>query len=121
MNSIIITSVLLLIPAGSSAQTPSKKAGAAKPPAGALQSKYKAIWERVAFNKDLGLNGIWCTAAEVCWAAGDKSTILLLDGGRRRHLDWDGELTAMEESLRQRRRQDDRGRPRERRADRVLV
>ena len=51
----------------------------APPPAA---QKFKAIWEPVPFTRDVNLTAIACVAAETCWIAGDKSTILFTaDGG----------------------------------------
>ncbi len=59
-----------------------RKAAAPKARANPSAPKFKAIWEPVPFNRDVGLNAIGCSGPMECWAAGDKSTILhTTDGG----------------------------------------
>ena len=58
------------------------KAAAAKA-ATKAEPKFKAIWEPVPYTKDVNLNAVACVAAETCWVAGDKGTILhTTDGGK---------------------------------------
>jgi photosystem II stability/assembly factor-like uncharacterized protein len=50
---------------------------------------FKAIWERVAYPKDVNLEAVACPAANECWAAGRKGTIVhTADGGKT----WDAQL-----------------------------
>ncbi len=76
---------LFVLIAGAQNQPGKAPASPAAAPRGAATTppKLKAIWERVAFNKDIDLNAVTCTAAETCWVVGDKSTIFhTTDGGK---------------------------------------
>lgn len=94
---------LFVLTAG--AQNPPGRAPAANPPAAArgaatAQPRFKAIWERVAFNKDIGLNAITCTGPETCWVVGDKSTILhTTDGGKTWQVQLGGDPEATDRDL----------------------
>jgi photosystem II stability/assembly factor-like uncharacterized protein len=58
-------------------------------PAAAAKPKFKAIWERVAYTKDINLEAVACVAADECWAAGRKGTIVhTTDGGKT----WEAQL-----------------------------
>ncbi|MEK7403748.1 MAG: YCF48-related protein [Acidobacteriota bacterium] len=91
------------------AQGPAPKAAqakpaAAKPAASAAGTvgapKFKAIWEPVPFNKDIGLNAIACVGPETCWVVGDKSTILLTtDGGKTWQVQLGGDPEATDDAL----------------------
>lgn len=99
----------LLIPLlvwASAAQNPPRTSSrpAANPPAGARkagdQPATKAIWERVPFDKDIGLRAIACTGPETCWVVGDKSTILHTnDGGKTWQVQLGGDPEATDDSL----------------------
>ena len=66
----------------------------------AEQPKFKAIWERVAFNKDIDLNAVACSGPETCWVAGDKSTILhTADGGKTWQVQIGGDPDATDDPL----------------------
>jgi photosystem II stability/assembly factor-like uncharacterized protein len=56
------------------AQTPAKKAGAAK----AAQPKFKAIWEPVNVPEDVALTSVHFVSADVGWVAGGKN---VMEGG----------------------------------------
>jgi photosystem II stability/assembly factor-like uncharacterized protein len=91
--------MMLLLVAGAAAQGAQAKPAAPKPATG-TQPKYKAIWERVPFNKDVELTAISCVAAENCWAAGAKSTILhTADGGKTWEAQLGGDPEATEEDF----------------------
>lgn len=81
-------------------QAPAKRTGAAKAPAKADEPKFKAIWEPVPFNKDIGLRAVACTAPETCWVVGEKSTILhTTDGGKSWQIQLGGDPEATEDDL----------------------
>src|SRR6185503_14395572 len=64
------------------------------------QPKFKAIWERISFNKDIGLNDVACSGPETCWAVGDKSTILhTTDGGKTWQVQMGGDPDATDDPL----------------------
>jgi photosystem II stability/assembly factor-like uncharacterized protein len=91
--------MMLLLVAGAAAQGAQAKPAAPRPATG-TQPKYKAIWERVPFNKDVELTAISCVAAENCWAAGAKSTILhTADGGKTWEVQLGGDPEATEEDF----------------------
>jgi photosystem II stability/assembly factor-like uncharacterized protein len=84
------------------AQAPKKSAVKSAAPAKAAKAepKFKAIWEPVPFNQDIGLNSIACTGPETCWVAGDKSTILFTtDGGTTWQAQLGGDPAATDEDL----------------------
>jgi photosystem II stability/assembly factor-like uncharacterized protein len=97
--------LIAVIALTAAAQTPQKKTAGAKPAAGAAgaaseQPKFKAIWERVPFNKDINLNAIACAGPETCWAVGDKSTIIhTTDGGKTWQVQLGGDPQATEDDL----------------------
>ncbi|HYN08468.1 MAG TPA: YCF48-related protein [Vicinamibacterales bacterium] len=96
--------ILMLLVAVSVAAQLSAQTGAAKPAAPAAkpaeQPKFKAIWERVAFNKDIDLNAVACSGPETCWVAGDKSTILhTADGGKTWQVQIGGDPDATDRDL----------------------
>ncbi|MEP7272288.1 MAG: YCF48-related protein [Acidobacteriota bacterium] len=104
-----IASVWMLIPLFAWADTAQKPPGSGRstaqnPPATARpagsQSTTKAIWERVFFNKDIGLKDIACTGPETCWVVGEKSTILhTSDGGKTWQVQLGGDPEATDPPL----------------------
>lgn len=89
---------------GATAQRPAPRAAPGKPAASptgtAATPKFKAIWEPVPFNKDIGLNAIACTGPETCWVVGEKSTILLTtDGGKTWQAQLGGDPEATDDPL----------------------
>jgi photosystem II stability/assembly factor-like uncharacterized protein len=86
------------------AQGPAPKAAQARPAASApgttVAPKFKAIWEPVAFNKDIDLKAIACVGPETCWVVGDKSTILsTTDGGKKWQVQLGGDAEATDDPL----------------------
>ena len=103
MNITAGIAVSLLIVTNAAPQVPARKAPAAAKPAAAAGTgapKFKAIWEPVPFNKDIGLNAITCTGPETCWVVGDKSTILFTaDGGKTWKAQLGGDPEASDDNL----------------------
>lgn len=93
----IACSVLAVVTA--TAQVPAPKPPA-KPAGAAAAPKFKAIWEPVPFNKDVDLNAVTCVGPEICWAVGDKSTILFTsDGGSKWQVQLGGDPEATDDDL----------------------
>ena len=93
---------LFVLVAGAQNQPGKAPASPAAAPRGTATTppKLKAIWERVAFNKDIDLNAVACTAAETCWVAGDKSTILhTTDGGKTWQVQLGGDPGSTDDDL----------------------
>src|SRR6185436_13530111 len=89
--------VCIVIVVSAWAQGPPPKAAPAKPGA---ESKFKAIWEPVPYNKDINLNAIACPGPETCWVVGDKSTILFTpDGGKTWQAQLGGDPEATDDDL----------------------
>jgi photosystem II stability/assembly factor-like uncharacterized protein len=89
--------ILIVLVAASVAAQLSAQTRGAKP---AEQPKFKAIWERVAFNKDIDLNAVAGSGPETCWVAGDKSTILhTADGGKTWQVQIGGDPGATDDDL----------------------
>jgi photosystem II stability/assembly factor-like uncharacterized protein len=64
------------------------------------EPKFKAIWERISFNQDIGLNSVSCKGPETCWVVGDKSTILhTTDGGKTWQVQLGGDPEATDDDL----------------------
>src|SRR5436189_4318147 len=75
--------------------TPATQRGAA-----AAQPKFKAIWERIPFDRDIGLRAVACTGPETCWAVGDKSTIIYTkDGGKMWEVQLGGDPASRDDGL----------------------
>lgn len=96
--------ILMLLVAASVAAQLSAQTRGAKPAAPvakpADQPKFKAIWERVAFNKDINLNDVACSGPETCWVVGAKSTILhTTDGGKTWQVQLGGDPDATDDPL----------------------
>lgn len=82
-----------------SSQTPSQRPPA-RPSAPVTQPKFKAIWERVPFNKDIGLKAVACSGPETCWVVGDRATILhTINGGKTWDVQLGGDTEATDEPL----------------------
>lgn len=76
------------------------QAAASKAQANAPAPKFKAIWEPVPFNRDVGLNAIQCPGAMECWAAGDNSTVLhTTDGGTTWEVQLGGDPDSVDDAL----------------------
>jgi len=66
----------------------------------APQPKFKAIWEPAPFDRDIDLNAVACAGPAVCWAAGDKSTILFTaDGGTTWQVQLGGDTESTDDNL----------------------
>lgn len=101
--SLILISLFALATAPQSPPSTSRRP-APNPPAASRgadnQRATKAIWERVSFDKDIGLKAITCTGPETCWVVGDKSTILHTnDGGKTWQVQLGGDPEATDDPL----------------------
>ncbi|MFN0170055.1 MAG: WD40/YVTN/BNR-like repeat-containing protein [Bryobacteraceae bacterium] len=90
----------IVMSAAAQGPTPKAASKVASTKPAADSSKFKAIWERVPFNKDINLNAIACAGPETCWAVGDKSTIIhTTDGGKTWQVQLGGDPQAAEDDL----------------------
>ena len=100
---VVATLLLTCLAAAQAPRSSTAKSAAgakANAPGTAPQSKFKAIWEPVPFNKDIDLRAISCVGPETCWVAGSKGTILFTsDGGKTWQAQLGGDPEATDEDI----------------------
>jgi len=98
--SLILIALFLLASAMQNPPSTSRRLAADSLGAARTQPATKAIWERVSFNKDIGLKAIACSGPETCWVVGDKSTILhTSDGGKTWQVQLGGDPESTDDRL----------------------